>query len=448
MSSVTKVDLHSIKNMILGENYKDLSSFLYNASSFDITYLLTNLTNQLLLKLVNIFPIIINSHTLSHVDPNRREYVFSILNDENVMKIVSKSDEDEILRLLDLLSGKNRKRIFNYLPADFVGAFKIRSKYQPGQVGRNMSMSYVILPSFWTVGKVCDYVKNSISKQEIRNKEFSKLYIVNPKLEPVGYIILSDLVSVFEDKNSLIESIMIKEIKTINASASILELKNLFNIFTISSVVVVDEYGKFSGVINSKEAIDIIENQASENVLDIGGVGEEYTEDVSLIRICFDRVKWILVAIINSILSAFVVANFKILIEEKIALAIIMPVIASLGGNVGIQTLSVVLRHLSSGISGYSIVFREVFINALNGILIGSAASIVVALTFHSFILGIIVAMSMFFNMIWSAFVGAIIPIIISKFGFNETIGSGPIITSINDIFGFAIFLTIAKIFL
>lgn len=436
-----------VVGLIENKNFDELHSTITGMPFGDLVALLSWLDSNYLEKVANLFPIIIDPFVLGHLPLARRNSLMLLLTEDNLKRILQRNDEDGILNIIEAVSGKARKRVLSEIPENFVGAFKIRSKYSDDQVGRYMSLSYVTLPSFWTCAEALDYIVKSVSNNVIRNKHFSRIYVVNPRSEPVGYITLSELMAC-HDKNVRVEEITNHEIQIVRASDSSRKIYQLFRLFRCLFLVIVDRFGRMVGVVNYQQAISVIEERAAESVLDIGGVGESYSRSISFFSTCFDRVKWLALALANSVMSALVIAHFKGVIEEKIALAIIMPIIASLGGNVGIQTLSVVLRALSHGVYGSKIVWKEVVINIINGILLGSVASIVVGVVFHSISLGLVVAAAMFFNMIWSAFIGSVMPIIISGMGYDETISSGPIITSINDVFGFAIFLGIADIFL
>lgn len=434
-----------IENLINKQDFTSLHKVITGMSFGNLVNLFSTIDDELLSKIVNLFPVLLDPSLLLYLPRERRDLVFLLLTDENLNKILQHNDEDEILKILEMLSAKGRRHVMCFVPEGFLGAFRIKSKYSEDKVGWYMSLSYVTLPSFWTCSEALKFIIKSVEKNTIRNKHFSRIYVVNPREQPIGYVTLSELMAC-SDKDAKIDTITNKEIQIIKAYDDAKEIAHTFSLFRCAFMIVVDKFSRMVGVINYQQAINIIEEKASENVLDIGGVGESYNRSFSFFSICFDRVRWLAIALINSIISSIVISNFQMVIEKKIALAIIMPIIASLGGNVGIQTLSVVLRHISHEVPCSQLIIKEVTINCLNGIIIGAVSSLIVGIVFHSFLLSIVVASAMFFNMIWSSFIGATMPIIISRMGFDETISSGPIISSINDVFGFAIFLGIASI--
>lgn len=441
------VELNEIVELIKTQSFKELHAVIAELPFGELVHLLSNLDKNFLEYLVNMFPILIDSSVLKIIPYARRNLIISILTQDNLNKIIQHNDEDEILAILALLNSGNKKKMVKIIPESFMGAFKIRSKYNETQVGWYMSLSYVTMPSFWTCDQALSFIVKSFAKNTIRNKHFSRIYVVDPKDRPIGYVTLSELMAC-KDKCTKINDLVDTKIQVIRAYQDASEIAKLFRIYHGAFLIVIDRFGKLVGVVNYQQAINLIEAKAAENVLDIGGVGESYSTSLSFLSTCVDRLRWLIIALINSSLSSMVIANYSGFIEEKIALVIIMPIIASLGGNVGIQTLSVVLRSLSHGVYSKGIVAKEVVINILNGLLLGSISSVVVGLIFHSFALSATVAAAMFFNMVWSAFIGSVMPMIISYLGFDETISSGPIITSINDVFGFAIFLSLAKCFM
>lgn len=437
-------DVDCVVSLIRNGAFTELRDLVVNISFGDLIELISDLDKKSLDKLINLFPILVSTNLLANLTQERRDEVFALLAEENLKKVIQHNDEDEILRMIDLVGAQLRSRIEKVIPKNFLGAYKLRSKYDERNVGGHMSFSYVTMPSFWTCAQALNFIVKSVEKNIIRNKHFSRIYLTDPKLYPVGYVTLSELMAC-SDKEKNLGELADQDIHIIKASDETDRVSELFSRFHPQFLIVVDDFKRMVGVINHEQAINVIKEKASENVLDIGGVGESYDNSTSFFSLCFDRARWLAIALINSVFSSIVISKFRCVIEEQIALAIIMPVVASLGGNVGIQTLSVVLRSLTGGVSGSRVVVKEVMINALNGIMLGSVASLVVGIVFKSFLLGAIVASAMFFNMIWSAFIGATMPMIISKLGYDETISSGPIITSINDVFGFAIFLGIAK---
>ena len=224
-----------------------------------------------------------------------------------------------------------------------------------------------------------------------------------------------------------------------------------FERFDLVSAPVVDENGRLIGVITADDIVDVIQDEAGEDIKLLGGVGDENITD-SAIRVSRGRFSWLFINLLTAVLASVVIGFFDATIEEMVALAILMPIVASMGGNAGTQTLTISVRALAmkelSTSNAFKIVFKEIFIGGINGVIFAIIISILSMYWFNDHLLGIIIGLAMIINLVVAGFAGTIIPITLHRLKIDPALASGVILTTITDVFGFLSFLGLATLFL
>jgi magnesium transporter len=297
------------------------------------------------------------------------------------------------------------------------------------------------VPPFWTVGQTIDYMRED---QNLPDR-FSQIFVIDPSFKLLGAI---DLDQVLRAKRAIkVEDIMHETRHAIPATMDQEEAAREFEQYDLLSAAVVDENERLVGVLTIDDVVDVIQQEAEEDLLRMGGVGDEELSD-TVLATSRSRVPWLLVNLATAFVSATVISQFGATIQEMVALAALMPIVASLGGNAGTQTMTVTVRALATkDLDIYNagrVIRREVMVGFLNGVLIAAVIGVVAALWFQNVDLGYVIAAAMIVNMLAAALGGILIPLLLDRLGADPAISSSIFTTMITDVIGFFAFLSLA----
>jgi magnesium transporter len=304
-----------------------------------------------------------------------------------------------------------------------------------------MQTEFVAVPPFWTVGQTIDYMRDD---QNLPDR-FSQVFVIDPTFQLLGAV---DLDKILRSKRSVkIEEVMHETRHAIPASMDQEEAAREFEQYDLLSAAVVDENERLVGVLTIDDVVDVIQQEAEEDLLRMGGVGDEELSD-TVIDTSRSRVPWLLVNLATAFLSASVISMFGATIEEMVALAALMPIVASLGGNAGTQTMTVTVRALATrDLDIYNagrVIRREVMVGLLNGVVIATIIGLIAGFWFQNADLGGVIAAAMVINMLAAALGGILIPLFLDRLGADPAISSSIFTTMITDVIGFFAFLGLA----
>jgi magnesium transporter len=304
-----------------------------------------------------------------------------------------------------------------------------------------MQTEFVAVPPFWTVGQTIDYMREDTDLPE----RFSQIFVIDPTFKLLGAI---DLDQILRTKRSVkIADIMHETRHAIPATMDQEEAAREFEQYDLLSAAVVDENDRLVGVLTIDDVVDVIQQEAEEDLLRMGGVGDEELSD-KVLATSRSRVPWLLVNLLTAFLAASVIGLFDHTIEKIVALAVLMPIVAGMGGNAGSQTMTVTVRALATkDLDIYNagrIIRREMGVGFLNGIIFAALIGTVAGLWFGDPNLGGIIACAMIINMFVAALAGIIIPLVLDKVGADPAVGSAVFVTAVTDVVGFFAFLGLA----
>ncbi len=378
---------------------------------------------------------------LTEVDEAIRLDIVDSLPNAQIARAVQELDSDDAVYILEDLDQADQDEILAQLP--FTERIRLRRSldYPEETAGRRMQTEFVAVPPFWTVGQTIDYMRDDNDLPE----RFSQIFVIDPSFKLLGAV---DLDQILRTKRAArIEDIMHETRHAIPATMDQEEAAREFEQYDLLSAAVVDENERLVGVLTIDDVVDVIQQEAEEDLLRMGGVGDEELSD-TVVATTRSRVPWLLVNLVTAIISASVISLFGATIEEMVALAALMPIVASLGGNAGTQTMTVTVRALATkDLDIYNagrVIRREVLVGLTNGAIIAVIIGVIAGLWFENHDLGMVIAAAMVINMLAAALGGILIPLLLDRLGADPAISSSIFTTMITDVIGFLAFLGLA----
>ncbi|MCC2687759.1 MAG: magnesium transporter [Rhizobiaceae bacterium] len=380
--------------------------------------------------------------SLTEVDEAIRLDIVDNLPNEQIALAVQELDSDDAVYILEDLDQEDQDEILAQLP--FTERVRLRRSlaYPEETAGRRMQTEFVAVPPFWTVGQTIDYMREDKDLPD----RFSQVFVIDPAFKLVGAV---DLDQILRTKRTVrIGDVMHETRHAIPATMDQEEAAREFEQYDLLSAAVVDENDRLVGVLTIDDVVDVIQQEAEEDLLRMGGVGDEELSD-TIVATSRSRVPWLLVNLVTAFVSASVISLFGATIEQMVALAVLMPVVASLGGNAGTQTMTVTVRALATrDLDIYNagrVIRREVMVGLLNGAVIATLLGAVAAIWFQNADLGLVIASAMVVNMFAAALAGILIPLLLDRFGADPAISSSIFTTMVTDVIGFLAFLGLAS---
>lgn len=382
---------------------------------------------------------------LTEVDESIRSEILEAIPNAQIAEAVRTLDSDDAIAILEDLPADDREAILADLPFAERIALERSLDYPEESAGRRMTTAFIAVPPFWTVGQTIDFMR----EDERLPDRFTELYVVDPRFQLLGTVSLDRLLRT--QRPAKIGEIMDELRHSVNVTDDQEDVARLFERYNLLSVGVVDDSGRLAGVITVDDIVDIIEEEADEDIRRLAGVGdEEISEGVaSVVRL---RVPWLLLNLITAFLAASVIALFESTIERIAILAMLFPIVAGVGGNAGTQTLTVTVRALATqqltAANVWRIVGREALVGLSHGVILGVVTAAVVTVIFGNITLGLVIAGGMLANQIVAALVGISTPLILNRLGIDPAVASSIFVTGLTDAAGFFAFLALATILL
>ena len=378
---------------------------------------------------------------LTEVDEAIRLDIIEALPNARIAEALGELDSDDAVYILEDLDEEDQKEILAALP--FTERVRLRRSldYPEDTAGRRMQTEFVAVPPFWTVGQTIDYMRD----EEDLPESFSQIFVIDPTFKLVGAVALDKILRT--KRLVRIEEVMDETRYRINAEMDQEEAAQLFEQYDLLSAAVVDENERLVGVLTIDDVVDVIHEEAEEDIKRLGGVGDEELSD-SILSTVRSRFTWLLINLGTAILASGVISLFDATIEQMVALAVLMPIVASMGGNAGTQTMTVTVRALATrDLDIYNagrIIRREAAVGFINGLLFAVIIGVVAGLWFSSQGLGVIIAAAMVVNMLAAALAGILLPLLLEKVGADPAIASAVFVTTVTDVVGFFAFLGLA----
>lgn len=380
-------------------------------------------------------------NALTEVDDNIRAEIVDAMPNEQIAQAVQELDSDDAVYILEDLDEEDQEAILAQLP--FTERVRLRRSldYPEETAGRRMQTEFVAVPAFWSVGQTIDYMREDGNLPE----RFSQIFVIDPTFKLLGAV---DLDQVLRSKRGVrIEEVMHETRHAIPATMDQEEAARDFEQYDLLSAAVVDENERLVGVLTIDDVVDVIQQEAEEDLLRMGGVGDEELSD-SVRDTSRSRVPWLLVNLVTAFLAASVINLFEATIEQVVALAVLMPIVAGMGGNAASQTMTVTVRALATrDLDIYNagrIIRREMGVGFINGVIFAVLIGCVAGFWFGDPNIGGVIAAAMVINMFAAALGGILIPLLLDKVGADPAVSSAVFVTAVTDIVGFFSFLGLA----
>tara|TARA_B100000029_G_scaffold32310_2_gene30877 strand:+ start:49 stop:1425 length:1377 start_codon:yes stop_codon:yes gene_type:complete len=432
---------------LLKDNNKDnlihLAKELHNA---DLADLIQNLEESKRNEFVNIIRDIFDPEILTYLNESLKDEIIDILDIKKLASKVSELDVDDAVDVVEDLEESDKEEFLRNVSEKERQLIQEGLDYPEDSAGRLMQRNYVAINEQWNVGNAIDYLRKETDNLP---EDFYDIYLINLENIVTGIVPLGRLMS--SNRNVNLVEIKNKQNRIIGVLTDQEEVAFQFNKYAMVSAPVVNEDNKIIGSITVDDVVDVIEEEREEDILKLGGVGHAdiYDAVFSTTKL---RFSWLLVNLLTAIAASVVIGFFQASIEKVVALAVLMPIVASMGGNAGTQTLTVSVRALATKdltpSNALRIIAKETFVGGINGFVFAILVGLISFYWFRDPLLGLVIAFAMILNLLVAGLTGALIPITLNKLKIDPALASGVILTTITDVFGFLSFLGLASIFI
>jgi len=421
----------------LNKNLKEL----HPADSADI---IENLTSENRSKLIELEGFNLDPEIFIELNESIQEEIFIILSADSIVNILKRLESDNALKILKNLNEDKKNTVLLKLPPKDRFILQEGLLYPEDSAARIMQREFAAIPSNWSVGQTIDYLRESKDLPE----EFLEVFIVDNNFKPVGTVQSSKVLRA--SRESKMNLIMNEAQVLIPVDMDKEEVGRIFENYNLVSAGVVDKENKLVGMITGDDVFTILKDEAEEDVLRLAGVGDEEITD-SVFKKTKRRFNWLLLNLFTALLATWVISKFGASIEQMVALAFLMPIVASMGGNAGMQTLAVTIRGLATkelSSSNFSkVVTKEFIIGIFNGLIFAVITGVIVQLWFKEINLSLLIGASMILNMMVAGLFGILVPVSLKRFNIDPAIASSVFVTTITDVIGFLSFLGLGAYF-
>ncbi len=419
-----------------------LGNLLEKLHAADIADLLEQINSYDRTRLIRLYGREFDGEILSELDESIREEVIATLNPSVLADAVRELETDDVVDLVEDLEEPQQEAILDALEDSDRVAVEQSLSYPENSAGRLMQREVVMAPEHWNVGQAIDYMRESEDLPE----QFYHMVLVDPRFRPIGNVTLGRIMGT--KREVPLVDLMEESFQVIPADQDEEDVAYAFNQYHLISAPVVDADGRLAGVITIDDAMVVLDEEHEEDILRLAGVGEESSLADRVIETTKRRFPWLAVNLMTAVLASLVIAQFEATIAQFVALAVLMPIVASMGGNAGTQSLTVAVRAMATrdltGSNVWRVIRREVLVGLVNGVIFAIVMGIVGVIWFGSPSLGAVIAAAMVINLVVAGLAGTVIPVLLEKIGVDPALASGAFVTTVTDVVGFFAFLGLA----
>lgn len=435
----------SVVDLLEAKRFEEVRAVTDDLHAADVADLIEQIDPDHREALVEVLKPGFDAEVLSYLNPDLREEVVDAFEPKELAAAVAELETDDAVDLIQDLDEEQQREILENLPPETRALVQENLTYEEYTAGRLMQRDLVAVPQFWTVGRTIDYLRTG---SEDLPETFYDLFVVDPMHRVIGTVPLSRILRA--KRSVTVAELQSEDFHTIPATMDQEEVANLFRQYALVSAPVVDVGERLIGVITVDDVVHIIDEEAEDDIFKLGGVG-----DASIYRTVIDtaraRVQWLALNLVTAFLAAGVISLFSATIEQIVALAVLMPIVASMGGNAGTQALTVAVRALAtrelSSSNAARVVGKEALVGLFNGVVFAILVGLIAGLWFGPPI-GAVISCAMIINLFIAGLFGVMIPLALDRAGVDPAVASGVFLTTVTDVVGFFAFLGLAAAFL
>jgi len=396
-------------------------------------------------RLMKMMGPVLDPDTLTYLEEDLLEDALAAIGAETAARAIVEMDSDDAIDIIEELDDEERDSILASMPAAERLIVEEGLSYPEDSAGRMMQREVVVAPAHWTVGQTIDFMRG----QDDLPEEFYSIMIIDPARRVLGQVRLSQLLG--QQRPVRLSEIMETTAQQIPASMDQEEVAVLFRRYALVSAAVIDDLGRLVGMITVDDVVDVIDEEAEEDLMALAGVSDVSIRS-TLLETLQARFSWLMVNLLTAVAASIVIGLFEDTIQRIVALAVLMPIVASMGGNAGTQTVTVAVRALAlrqlsrATIMGF--VVRELSVGFINGLIFAVTAGLVSYFWFGDMSIALVMAVAMLANLVIAGVSGTAIPLTLSRFGVDPAVASSVFITTVTDVVGFLTFLGLAAYFL
>jgi magnesium transporter len=410
----------------------------------DQATLLEALDSDLRPQLIELLGARFDFAALTEVDDSVREEILDELDTETLVEGMKDLESDDAVYILEDLDKDEQAEILDALPATERVALQKSLDYPEGSAGRLMQTDLIAVPPFWTAGQVIDHLAEAPELPD----NFFEVFVVDPGHRLLGNVFLDRLVRA--KRTARIDELMNEGRRRVQVNEDREDVAHLFERYNLVSVPVVDEAQRLLGVITIDDVVDVIQDEADDEIKALGGVKSDEELSDSILSTTRNRFGWLFINLLTAFLASSVLGLFEAELAKMVALAVLAPIVAGQGGNAATQTMTVAVRALATRELGPAnairVTIRETFVGLLNGVGFGVITGIIAATWFQDWNIGVVISLAMTVNLVAGALGGILIPLTLEKFRADPAVSSGVFVTTVTDVVGFFSFLGIATL--
>ena len=425
------------------EDRDKLTELMEPLHAADIADLLEQINAFERTRLIRLYDREFDGEILSELDEGLREEVIGVLTPQVLNQAVREMDSDDVVDLVEDLEDDQQEAILDALEDSDRAAVEQALSYPEYSAGRLMQREVVMAPEHWTVGEAIDYLR--ATPEDDLPAQFYHMVIVDPRLHPVGNVTLGKIMR--SKRETRLMDLREETFQVIPVMQDESDVAYAFNQYHLISAPVVDDEDRLIGVITIDDAMVVLDEEHEEDILRLAGVGESSLSD-RVLETTKQRLPWLAVNLVTAIAASMVIAQFEVALAQIVALAVLMPIVASMGGNAGTQSLTVAVRALATkdltSSNLWRVVNREILVGLVNGVVFAIVMGIIGVIWFGTAMLGVVIAVAMVINLVVAGLAGTGIPVLLQRLGIDPALASGAFVTTVTDVVGFFAFLALA----
>ena len=384
---------------------------------------------------------IVDADVYAELNEHVREDVIDEMEPQQVADLAAQLDTDDAVALIEDLEQDDQLAVLRAMEPDDRAAVEEALTYPEESAGRLMQRDLIAVPEHWKVGQVIDYLR---SGDELAT-DFWEVFVVSPDHHPVGTCKLSTILR--SPRTAAVSDVMARKQTLIPVDMDQEEVSLRFQKYALISAAVVDSSGRLVGMITVDDIVHIIQEEAGEDALFLSGAGDGDINE-PIVDTYKERVRWLAANLMTALVASSVIRFYEHSIERLAVLAVLMPIVAGVGGNAGTQTLAVTVRAIATnqltGSNRWRAVFREIRVALMNGLTIAVLIGIAVTLILGSPQLGGVIAAAMLTNIVIAGLAGVLVPLALERAGADPAVASSVFVTMVTDSMGFLVFLGLA----